>query len=216
MSRYIITCLLICSVLSGYTQNSKGKNVAVFVHEGVQLLDFSGPSEVFTDAGYNVYTVAATTDTVISQGFLKVKPNYSIRNCPTPDIVVLPGGATDIPLRDPKVIDWIKSSAKSCIMLSVCTGALLLGEAGLLNGKTATTHYCCQDNLAKYPNVHVVKGKRFVDNGQIITTEGISAGIDGSLYLVSRLNGKDVAQKTAHYMMYDWRPDQLDIIIASK
>lgn len=199
----------------------KRMNVAIFVHEGVQLLDFTGPSEVFSDVhienghAYNVYTVAPTEAEVTSQGFLKIKPNYSISNCPPPDIIILPGGNTGIPLRNRKVIDWIKTSgADAQYLLSVCTGALLLAEAGFLDNLQATTHYCCQDGLAKdYPKVDVVKGVRYIDNGKIITTEGISAGIDGALYLVSKINGKKIAEDVAHYMMYDWREDELKVIV---
>jgi transcriptional regulator GlxA family with amidase domain len=84
----------------------------------------------------------------------------------------------------------------------------LLAKAGLLDGKKATTHYCCQEGLAEnYPKITVVRGIRFVDNGDILTTEGISAGIDGSLHLVSRLYGVDIARNTAKYMMYNWREE---------
>lgn len=214
MLKLILSSALTLILFACQAQPPKPKNVAIFIHQSVQLLDFTGPAEVFTDAGFNVYTVAATTDQIISQGFLKVTPDYSIDNCPPPDIVVLPGGATNIPLENPKVIQWIQATSKNAqFMLSVCTGAMLLAKAGLLDGKKATTHYCCQDDLARYPNVTVVKGKRFIDNGNVITTEGISAGIDGSLYLVSRINGRPAAEKTARYMMYDWKPDQLDVLI---
>ena len=211
---FLIIALLAGTLCSCYSQENKIKNIAIFVHEGVQLLDFSGPFEVFVDAGYNVYTVAVSTDKITSQKSLKVVPNYSIADCPAPDVIVFPGGATNIPLKDPKVITWIKDqSTKAKYMLSVCTGALLLAEAGVLDGKTATTHYCCQDDLAEYKKVNVVRGKRFVDNGNIITTEGISAGIDGSLYLVSKIEGKSKAADVAHYMMYDWQPEKLDVVI---
>jgi transcriptional regulator GlxA family with amidase domain len=199
----------------------KRMNVAVLVHDGVQLLDFTGPSEVFSDVhieghhAYNVYTVAPTEDEITSQGFLKVKPNYSISNCPPPDIIILPGGDTDIPLKNKKVIEWIRTAGeKSQHLLSVCTGALLLAECGFLDNKQATTHYCCQDGLAKdYPKVKVVKGVRYIDNGKVITTEGISAGIDGALYLVGKINGKEVARKVATYMMYDWNEDRLKTVV---
>ena len=102
--------------------------MAIFVHEGVELLDFAGPSEVFaaTDRGraFNVFTVAATEGDIVSQGFLTVKPRYTLANCPKPDIIVLPGGNTGIPLKDDKVIEWIKkSSGDAEILMSVCTGA---------------------------------------------------------------------------------------------
>lgn len=222
MKNHLIVLMLM--VVFASCAQPKRMNVAIFVHEGVQLLDFSGPAEVFadvhTDGGhaYNVYTVAPTEAEITSQGFLKVKPNYSISNCPPPDIIILPGGDTGIPLRNKKVIEWIKSAGdKSQHLLSVCTGAMLLAEAGFLDDKQATTHYCCQDGLAKdYPKVKVVKGVRYIDNGKVITTEGISAGIDGALYLVSKINGKNVATDVARYMMYDWNEAQLNTIVVGK
>jgi transcriptional regulator GlxA family with amidase domain len=214
MKRLNIILLSFSVILIANAQENKKLNVAVFVHQGVELLDFSGPFEVFVDAGYNVYTVAASMDVITSQQSLKIVPNYSFDDCPSPDIIILPGGATKIPLEDPRVIAWIKSqNTNDKYILSVCTGALLLAKSGLLDGKTATTHYCCLDNLAQYEKINVVKGKRFVDNGNIITTEGISAGIDGSLYLVGRMLGKTKAEEVAHYMMYDWKPEKLDVII---
>jgi transcriptional regulator GlxA family with amidase domain len=201
-------------------QSSPPLNVAIFVHEGVQLLDFSGPSEVFSDViangrhAYNVYTVAPSQDEILSQGFLKVKPQYSIANCPKPDIVLLPGGDTGRPLADKAVIEWIKKSSLTAkYMVSVCTGALLLAEAGLLNGKQATTHTCCWGELEKYKDIKVVRNVRFIDNGNVITTEGISAGIDGALYLVEKINGLEAANATARYMMYDWKRDEIEKIV---
>lgn len=222
LSHVFIACLLIMVSATVSQCQSKPLNVAIFVHEGVQLLDFSGPAEVFSDVhtngghAFNVYTVAPTDEAITSQRFLSVKPQYSIKNCPPPDIILLPGGDTDRPLSNPEVINWIKTSgAKSKYLVSVCTGAFLLAKAGFLDNKQATTHYCCQDGLAKdYPNVKVVKGVRFIDNGKVITTEGISAGIDGALYLVEKLHGRSVAEATAKYMMYDWRPDSLEKIVA--
>jgi len=191
-----------------YAQEGKVRNVAIFVHEGVELLDFAGPGEVFASGGreFNVYTVASSASTLTSQRFLSVKPTYTFADCPKPDILILPGGATQIPAGDEKVIDWIQSVGKNTeYILTVCTGAILLAKAGLLDGKTATTHYCCRENLAsEYPKVNVIKDVRWVDNGNIITTEGISAGIDGSLYLISKIKGPDQAKRIANYMMYDW------------
>lgn len=212
----ILLAFLFVSINTFAQTPTKRMNVAIFVHEGVQLLDFSGPAEVFSDgrAEFNVYTVAPTTDEITSQGFLKIKPQYSVANCPPPDIILLPGGATGNVLSNKAVIDWVKASSKtSKYLLSVCTGALILGEAGLLKGKKATTHYCCQDNLAEFEGVEVLRGVRFVDNGNIITTEGISAGIDGALYLVSKIHGKKKAEDIAKYMMYDWRPNDLKMVV---
>jgi transcriptional regulator GlxA family with amidase domain len=216
-SRYLLLTLSCMIIISPLTAQSTKKimNVAIFIHDGVEVLDFTGPGEVFSKAKdstenlFNVYTVAAGKKEILSNNFLRIIPNYSIEDCPNADIIILPGGDTRIPLADSNVIAWIINSKKrDPIIMSVCTGAFLLAKAGLLDGKKATTHYCCQEGLAeKYPKITVVRGIRFVDNGDILTTEGISAGIDGSLHLVSRLYGIEIARNTAKYMMYNWREE---------
>lgn len=188
------------------------RNVAIFIHEGVELLDFAGPGEVFAAArmgqAFNVYTVAVTDAEITSQRFLKVRPQYTLDNCPKPDIMVLPGGNTRIPLQDQRVIAWIQKTAPECeVVMSVCTGALLLAKAGLLDGKDATTHWGAIDRLrSAAPKAKVHTDRRVVDNGQLITCAGVSAGIDGSLHLVARLLGDQVAKDTARYMEYRWEP----------
>jgi len=219
----LLTIIALIVLVKCPAQTAKPLNVAIFVHEGVQLLDFTGPSEVFSDAHgpngnlFNVYTVAATEVEITSQRFLKIRPQYSIKNCPAPDIVVFPGGNTDIPLADKDVVAWVAKVGKTAkYTMSVCTGALLLAEAGILDGKKATTHYCCLDRLKSYSNVNVLEGIRYIDNGNVLTTEGISAGIDGALYLVQKIGGKESAENTAKYMMYDWKPDQLNVVVTGK
>lgn len=192
---------------------SAKRNVAIFIHEGVELLDFSGPGEVFASAGrsqaFNVYTVAASVDEITSQGFVTIKPQYTLANCPPPDIIILPGGRTDVPLNNSKVIEWIKkSSERTEIMMSVCTGAFLLVESGLLDGKEATTHWSAIESLKQQaPKTTVRENRRFVDNGKVVTAAGVSAGIDAALHVVDRLLGREVAQKTARYMEYKWEPE---------
>ncbi len=132
----VVLALVLCFPLLAAGEKSGERNVAVFLYDGVELLDFGGPGEVFaaTD-GFNVYTVAATTDPVVSQGFLRVTPEHTIDDSPSPDILILPGGATGGPLRDEKVIEWIRAGADDLeVALSVCTGAFLLAKAGLLDG----------------------------------------------------------------------------------
>ncbi|WP_227698980.1 DJ-1/PfpI family protein [Spirosoma radiotolerans] len=191
---------------------AKKRNVAIFIHNGVEVLDFSGPSEVFASTeGFNVYTVSLTKEPIISQGFIRIIPNYSLADCPAPDIVVLPGGQTGPFIDNKPLINWIKSSAEHAeIMLSVCTGAGLLAKAGLLDGKQATTFHSYIEPLQKAtPNAKILRNTRFVDNGQVITTAGVSAGIDGALHVVARLKGIDVARQTAFYMEYDkWKPSE--------
>jgi transcriptional regulator GlxA family with amidase domain len=193
---------------------AKGKrNVAIVIHEGVELLDFAGPGEVFQAAAqgraFQVYTVGATADPIVSQRFLKVTPNYSITNCPKPDIIVIPGGNTAALLRSPEMMKWLKSTApRTEIMFSVCTGAFALAELGLLDGLEATTHHGSLSRLQeKYPNIKVRTDRRFIDNDKVVTAAGVSAGIDGALHIVLRLCGNEVARQTAHYMEYRWEND---------
>lgn len=189
------------------------RNVAIFVHEGVELLDFSGPGEVFASAGrseaFNVYTVAATPEEITSQGFVTIKPQYTFANCPPPDIIVLPGGRTDVPMANSKVIEWIKKSSEHAeVIMSVCTGVFLLVESGLLDGKEATTHWSAIESLRREaPKTTVREHRRFVDNGKIVTAAGVSSGIDAALHVVDRLISREVAQKTARYMEYKWEPE---------
>ena len=191
-------------------KTTQQKNVAIFIHEGVELLDFAGPAEVFAAAdrgrAFNVYAVAVTTEDILSQDFLTVKPQYTLANCPKPDIIVLPGGDTQVPLADDRVIAWIKESVEeSEVIMSVCTGAFLLAKAKLLDNKEATTHWGSIEALKKAaPTTKVHDNRRYVDNGQIVTCAGVSAGIDGALHVVDRLLGKQTARDTARYMEYKW------------
>jgi putative intracellular protease/amidase/YHS domain-containing protein len=189
------------------------KNVAILVYEGVELLDFAGPGEVFSTAGsgraYNVYLVAATTEPITSQGFASIKPRYTIADCPKPDILIIPGGFTQIPAEDPAVVGWIRASAKEAeVVLSVCTGSFLLAKAGLLDGLDATTHHDRIAMLKKLtPKANVVEGRRFVDNGKIVTSAGVSAGIDASLHVVGRLLGEPAEIETSRRMEYERRTE---------
>ena len=213
------------SVANVLAQSGEGKtkkmNVAIFVYEGVEILEFGGPAEVFQSAGarvgdeditpFNVYTVAAAAGSVISQGFITIVPQFTIENCPKPDIIVFPGGSTRSSVDNPKVIAWTQAAAKDfAILMSVCTGAFILAKAGLLDGREATTWYGKIEDLKKAaPQTKIHTGTRYVDNGQIVTTAGVSAGIDGALHLVSRLYGEDAAHGVAKYMEYDkWVPNQ--------
>ena len=197
--------------------DNRVRNIAIFIHERVELLDFAGPGEVFAIArnkngrrAFNVYTVAVTDEPITSQGFLKVVPEFTFANCPPPDILVLPGGATNIPAEDDRVMEWIKETVpKTEKTLSVCTGAYLLAKAKFLDGKKATTHWRAIRSLRdRFPKIEVVENQRYVDSGQTITSAGISAGIDASLYLVQTLLGVDSANQTARQMEYNWKADE--------
>jgi transcriptional regulator GlxA family with amidase domain len=195
-------------------QEKRVRNVAILVYPGVELLDFAGPGEVFAtthDAGqhaFEVYTVAETKAPVKSLGFVSVTPQYSFDDCPKPDVVVVPGG--EVPGGE-KVLSWVRERAKDTeVMMSVCNGALVYAHAGLLKDLEVTTHKSALQAVALLePTARVFSNRRFVDNGKVLTSAGISAGIDGALHLVARLCGDEVAWKTARYMEYDWRPDEI-------
>jgi putative intracellular protease/amidase len=194
------------------------RNVAIVIYENVQPLDWTGPYEVYNDAGrfgaangqdaFNVYTVSKTTEPVNGQG-LRLLPNYSIENAPRPDIVVFPGGPAGKIHDDPVFFAWAEKVSKEAeIAQSVCTGAFVLAKAGLLDGLEVTTFHGAIDSLQReYPKAAVKRGRRFVDNGKVVTTAGISAGIDGSLHVVARLLGRRVADQVARYMEYSWSPE---------
>ncbi|MEM9649677.1 MAG: DJ-1/PfpI family protein [Bacteroidota bacterium] len=183
------------------------KTVAFYLQDRVEVLDFAGPMEVLAYAGFNVFTVSATKDPIKSQGILKVLPDYTIENAPKADILAFFGGNASSAAKNEKVIEWVQNQENVEYYFSVCTGAFILAEAGILDGKTATTFHNSLDNLQEqYPKIDVKKNVRFVDNGQVVTTAGISAGIDGALHLVAKLRGLNEAKRIAFTMEYDnWR-----------
>lgn len=183
--------------------------VAILVFEGVQIIDFAGPYEVFGQAGYDVFTVGATGKPLLTAMRLTITPAFTFADSPRPDILLIPGGNIHMAMHDPITLDWIRArSAESRITMSVCNGALILAATGLLDGLTATTFHDAIDSLkTQFPRVRVVDDKRFVDNGRIVTTAGLSSGIDGAMHLVARLEGQTDAQLVARNLEYDWRED---------
>jgi putative intracellular protease/amidase len=143
-----------------------------------------------------------------------IRPQYSLADCPRPDLIVVPGGAT---LRSRDVIAWIKRNAADAeVVLSVCTGAFALAEAGLLDGVGATTHWSALEALQRQsPRTTVRRDLRFVDSGKVVTSAGVSAGIDGALHVVARLLGTEAARQTAKYMEYRWEPEASDLADAT-
>ena len=190
----------------------KRKNTAIYLFDDVEALDFTGPFEVFSVTDelseyqrLNVYTVAREEKPIITRNGLSVNPHYSIANAPKPDILIIPGGdgARSV-LGQEDVLSWILSSAGTAEkVLSVCSGAIILAKIGLLKGLKATTHHQVFDVLESLaPDTVIIKGQRFVDNGKIITSAGISAGIDMSLHVIEQLFGAEVADATCEYMEY--------------
>jgi transcriptional regulator GlxA family with amidase domain len=192
------------------------RTLAILLCDDVEVLDFCGPFEVFSVAShftdppaFTVLTVAEKVGPVLTRGGLSVNPNHRLLDCPQPDLLLAPGGqGTRKEMHNPALIDWIRqTSSKAELVLSVCTGALLLAKVGLLDGLEATTHHGAIALLRQTaPNTTVHADRRFVDNGRVICSAGIAAGIDMSLHVVSRLLGQEVGVRTAQQMEYAWQP----------
>lgn len=187
-------------------------NVAILVYDDIYMLDFSGPLEVFFDTYsekgehlFNVFTVSQTKEFTPHTG-QKIKADYTINDCPKPDVLIVPGGNLRLLHGNSELREWLLSTAKnSRNVMSVCTGAFILADAGLLDNLEITTWYGALDNLQKaVPSATVVSGVRYTDNGKVLTTAGVSAGIDGALYLVSKIFGNNTAKRTAVYMDYEY------------
>jgi putative intracellular protease/amidase/DNA-directed RNA polymerase subunit RPC12/RpoP len=192
-------------------ENMQKISVCFYLQDGVEVLDFAGPMEVFSAAGFRVFTVSKKKAPLKSQGILTVMPDYSIAEAPPADIIAFFGGNTGPSVADEELISWVRSRASSTrYFFSVCTGAFILGKAGILDGLTATTFHSAIDGLrAALPTTKVLSNVRFVDNGRVITTAGVSAGIDGALHVVAKLKGEDAATAATQYMEYDkWVPGQ--------
>ncbi|ANM32358.1 hypothetical protein ABI59_19095 [Acidobacteria bacterium Mor1] len=197
-------------------------NVAVVLYDGVELLDFAGPGEVFAAAHggghYEVYTVASSREPIVSQGFVSITPAHAMNESLRPDILIIPGGNSGNLTGDEAAMKWIADAvAHADHVLTVCTGAAALAKIGALDGLEATTHHGAIDGLRQMaPKATIHADRRFVDNGKIITTAGVSAGIDGALHLLRRLDGTEAAVATARYMEYDWRQDRDDIVVVTR
>jgi transcriptional regulator GlxA family with amidase domain len=190
-------------------------DVAFLISEGAVMIDFTGPWEVFQDvflpsrsaAPFRLYTVAETAKPIHASGGMKIVPDCTIANAPAPKVIVIPAQSA----ASEKTKEWIRRSAKSAdVTMSVCTGAFVLASTGLLSGKAATTHHGSYADLEKrFPDIQVKRGdptiqvskKQYVDQG-IITSAGISAGIDMALYVVGELLGPEVSADTARYIEY--------------
>lgn len=190
------------------------KKVAILLFEDVELLDFAGPYEVFSSVRggdgeplMEVLSVAERAELVRCRNGLVVQPAYTLESCPVVDILLLPGGrGTATAVNRPALIEWITTRSQQAeLTTSVCTGSFLLAKAGLLAGKQATTYFGSVPYLRQYhPDIEVLEGVRWVDAGEVITSAGVSAGIDMALHVVARLFGKPVADATARDIEYDY------------
>ena len=196
------------------------RNVGIYLFDEIEVLDLGGPFEVFSTASrmrarlnpgaaklFEVFTIAKTLRPARARGGLMVQPAFDITNHPAIDVFIVPGGVVTAELERPDIIDWIaRTAAKGLITASVCTGAFLLAKAGLLRGKTITTHWeDIVDFRAMFPDIPIRDDTRWVDTGEIVTSAGISAGLDMSLHLVARLEGEELVVRTARQMDYNWQ-----------
>jgi transcriptional regulator GlxA family with amidase domain len=181
--------------------------VAFVISEGAVVIDFCGPWEVFENVevpgrneAFHLYTVAETTDPIHASGGMKITPDYSFQTAPAPKVIVIPAqeGSNEA------MLDWIRNSTKNAdLTMSVCTGAYVLARTGLLSGKAATTHHSSYRRFSmKFPDIKFKRGARFVEDGNLATSGGLSSGIDLSLRVVERYFGREVANKTADEMEY--------------
>lgn len=190
-------------------KKSDQRTVGIVLFDGVELLDFAGPGETFAAAmhsGFSVTTVSDDGVPVMSQGFLMVDPEHSIKTVPDLDILVIPGGNVGNVMDVEKMMAWIKeASEKAEVVLTVCNGALVAAKHGFLDGKDATTHHSAFASLRRLaPTARVHEDRRWCDNGKFVTAGGVSAGIDGALYVIKRLAGAEEANRVARYMEYRW------------
>lgn len=195
--------------------------VLILAFDGVEALDFAGPFEVFTTASrvsqrmqpgtaapFDVASVAqaARGQPVQARAGLQLLANHTLADSPKADVLIVPGGVVDVPMASPDTLRWIADQAASAqIVASVCTGAFLLAESGVVTNDPVTTHWeDIADLRERFPSLDVRDGVRWVDNGRIVSSAGISAGIDMSLHLVERLAGRELAERTARQMDYEW------------
>jgi len=195
------------------------KRVGIVLFEDVEVLDFCGPFEVFAatrvneekrreeSSPFEVLLIAENPSPITTTGGMKVLPHYTFDSCPRVDILVCPGGwGTRKELKNPIMLEWLRARAPGVETLAaVCTGSMLLGFAGLLDGLHATTHWRSLDWMREsFPSVTVEYGKHFVQDGRVLTSAGISAGIDMSLKVVANYFGEEIARATARHMEYPY------------
>jgi len=182
--------------------------VAFLISEGAVIIDFCGPWEVFRDVmvpgredhPFRLYTVSDKTSPIQAGGGMKIVPDYTFANAPTPKVIVIP--AQHEP--SPAMLEWIRKTSKETdVTMSVCTGAFVLAKTGLLSGKSATTFHAAFNSFAtEFPDVELKRGARFVEDGNLATAGGLSSGIDLALRVVERYFGREVAKQTAYNMEY--------------
>ncbi|NAW58548.1 MULTISPECIES: DJ-1/PfpI family protein [unclassified Vibrio] len=188
-------------------------NIGIYIYDDAEVLDFAGPFEVFSTArrlaqnDWQIFFIAQVDALVKARGGMMISPHYHFANHPPLDMLLVVGGLHQAQLDKPAVINWIRQQAQQVSRIaSVCTGAFLLAEAGILDGLSVTTHWEDQAALqARYPALSVLTDTRWVEQGDVMTSGGISAGIDMSLSLVALLAERTLAERTAVQMEYRWQ-----------
>jgi transcriptional regulator GlxA family with amidase domain len=182
--------------------------VGIILFDGVEIIDFTGPYEVFGQAGFGVTTLTVDGKPVTTAMGLVVTPDRAFADAPNYDVLVVPGGDVREAQKNRAILDFIRAqSAPAKHVLSVCTGASIIAATGLLDGKQATTFHRALDRMrAQYPKVDVIRDVRWADSGKVITSAGLSSGIDAALHVVQRLRGEERALATALHLEYDWHP----------
>ncbi len=190
------------------------RKIGILIFDEVEVMDFAGPFEVFNVAGrrdnlepFDVFTISEKPEPVMARGKLAVTAHYTTQNHPKMDILLIPGGyGSRAQLLNQPILDWIDAQADGVgHLLSVCTGSLLLGKLGLLDNLDCTTHFMALDLLREVaPKARVHATGRFYDNGKIVTSAGVSAGIDMAFYMVAKLESQKMAEETAKYIEYPW------------
>ncbi|MDP3479484.1 MAG: DJ-1/PfpI family protein [Desulfoprunum sp.] len=195
--------------------------VGIYLFPEIEILDFAGPFEVFSTASrvfgrltpekeppFAVSTIGESAAPIQARGGLVVTPRFSLASHPAFDLLIIPGGVVTAELQNEALIAWIRARSAEAVVASVCTGAFLLARAGILDGRSATTHWeDIADLREMFPGVRVCEDVRWLDEGEVVTSAGISAGIEMSLHLVARFAGLDLAVRTARQMEYDWTAD---------
>lgn len=187
-------------------------NIGIYIYDNAEVLDFSGPFEVFSTAkrlgnnDWNVFFVSENDSIVKARGNFLVQSHFTVKDHPVIDVLVVVGGIHTEEVKKTHIIRWMSKTSESAnLVASVCTGAFLLAEAGLLNGLSVTTHWeDIPDLKGDYPALTVLENQRWIHEGKYVTSAGISAGIDMSLYLVSQLASAELAERTARQMEYRW------------
>lgn len=189
-------------------------NIGIYIYDEAEVLDFSGPFEVFSvasrfleeDEKFNIFLISENDAPVKARGSYSVNSSYTISNHPSLDVLIVVGGVHTYEMEKKNVISWIaRQNKKVQIISSVCTGAFLLAKAGVITNEKLTTHWEDISDLRKeFPSLNVIENVRWVDEGRLITSAGISAGIDMSLHLVSKLQNEELAIETAKQMDFDW------------